>query len=102
MPKNLPPDESQQALAQIVNEALRPNASISLYRIQDDDGKITDAMISAAGSRRSVHKFQNPRTVDDAPEIIAAVREWIGRPRNADRYSTNPEDAQSPDWRTMS
>jgi hypothetical protein len=100
--KNLPPDDGQQALAKIVNEALRPFATVALYRIQDDDGKIIEAMVSAAGSRRAVHKFQNPRTVDDAKEIIEAVQEWIGRPRVADRYSQNPEDGQSPDWRTMS
>jgi len=105
MPKNLPPDDEQIALAAIVNEKLRPLASVNFYRVQHEDGSITPAMIASAGQRRALSHFKESRTTHDAAEIVTAVEEWIGRSRAntvAERYTTDFEAAQSPDWRSMS
>lgn len=102
MPKNLPPDEPLIALAKAVNDKLRPLSSVTFFRVQHEDGKITQAMISECGSRRAVSHFKSDRDEHDAAEVIKAVEDWIGTPRVHDRYSLDPADAESPDWRSMS
>jgi len=102
VPKNLPPDGPLIALAAYVNAKLRPLSSVTFFRVQYEDGKITQAMISECGSRRAVSHFKSDRDEHDADEVIKAVEDWIGAPRVQDRYSLDPADAESPDWRQMS
>ena len=92
-PKHLPPDAPLLELAKAVNIVLRPEAGITVYRIEQAGGALLNAMIYEYGSRRAIVRTQNMLTAHDAPDIIKAVREWIAKARPINRWTTDPDEA---------
>jgi hypothetical protein len=102
--KNLPPDDEQLAVARFVNAKLAPLASVSFYRIDPEDktDTILTGIVFQCGAKRALVKRRQPVTREDAPELIAAVEQWVNkRPGDSDRWSSDPEVAKGVDWRTI-
>jgi len=101
--KNLPPDDEQVAVAKFVNAKLAPLASVSFYRIDpEDQTPLLTGIVFVCGARRALVKRRQPVALEDAPELIAAVEQWINkRPGESDRWSTDPAHLQGVDWRTI-
>jgi hypothetical protein len=102
--KNLPPDDEQLAVQKFVNAKLAPLASVSLYRIDPEEktDTILTGIVFVAGPRRALVKRRQPVTIEDAPELIAAVEQWVNRrPGQSDRWSTDPIHLDGIDYRTV-
>lgn len=102
--KNLPPDDEQLRVAAFANAKLKPLASVSFYRIDPEDKSdaILTGIVFACGAKRALVRRRQPVTLEDAPELIAAVEQWVNkRPGESDRWSTDPIHLQGVDWRTV-
>lgn len=101
--KNIPPDNELIALAVAVNKETRPDAGVSVYRIENTDGSIDTGLVFECGTARQVRVVKAPEIVGPhrAKEIIDNIKLWITKSRSAGRWTTDPKYASPVDYRTI-